>query len=177
MLDFNDFTQNDSQPKNMEFNIQSEIPQSNQNQMPQINDMFINNNNINNKIDDEEVKRLEERQKEFEERKQKINQKIEKEEKLRNEIRKKASEYLVEFEEKRQEKIAQKRKEFEEKEKNINSNKNTSNNNTDVWNNVSGNIDMKESEYKGSQDVQRMREAMMNRQKDPNSEPIKNFFG
>ena len=34
-----------------------------------------------------------------------------------------------------------------------------------------------DSDYKGSKDVQRMREAMMHRQEDPNSEPMKNFFG
>ena len=56
-------------------------------------------------------------------------------------------------------------------------NNNSENNNSDMWQKISGNIDMKESDYKGSKDVQRMREAMMNRQIDPNSEPIKNFFG
>ena len=38
-------------------------------------------------------------------------------------------------------------------------------------------FDLKDSEYKGSKDVQRMREAMMNRKNDPNSEPLQNFFG
>ena len=42
---------------------------------------------------------------------------------------------------------------------------------------VNSNIDLKDSEYKGSQDVQRMREAMMNRTKDSNSEPLEKFFG
>ena len=152
--------------------IQSNIPPQNL----QSNENIFINNNIIPQIDEEEQKRLEERQKESEARKEKINQKIEKEEKLRNEIRKKAAEYLLEFEQQRQEKIVQKRKELEEKEKNININNNTDNN-SDMWHKVSGNIDMKESEYKGSKDVQRMREAMMNRQNDPNSEPIKNFFG
>ena len=172
MLDlnnFNDFIPNEAQESsNLESIIHPQNLQSNEN-------IFINNNNIP-QIDEEEQKRLEERQKESETRKEKINQKIEKEEKLRNEIRKKAAEYLLEFEQQRQEKIVQKRKELEEKEKNININNNTDNN-SDMWHKVSGNIDMKESEYKGSKDVQRMREAMMNRQNDPNSEPIKNFFG
>ena len=49
-------------------------------------------NNINPsspKIDDEEQKRIMDRQKEAEERRQKINEKIQKEEQLSNEIRKK----------------------------------------------------------------------------------------
>ena len=49
--------------------------------------------------------------------------------------------------------------------------------NADSWGKVNSNIDLKDSEYKGSKDVQRMREAMMNRTNDPNSEPLKNFFG
>ena len=92
------------------------------------------------------------------------------------EIRKKAAQYLLEFEEKRQEQIAKKRKELEEKELNQNQQNNT-NGTSDSWSKVSGNIDLKDSEYKGSKDVQRMREVMLNRQNDPNSEPLQNFFG
>ena len=44
----------------------------------------------------------------------------------------------------------------------------------DAWSNVKSNIDLKDSEYKGSKDVQRMREAMMN---NPNSQPMQNIFG
>ena len=65
---------------------------------------------------------------------------------------------------------------MEEKELNRNKDSNPQGN-SEMWSKVSGNIDMRESDYKGSKDVQRMREAMMNRQQDPNSEPIKNFFG
>ena len=83
---------------------------------------------------------------------------------------------MVEFEEKRQEDIAKRRKELEEKnsEKNINQ---SGGNNADSWGRVNSNIDLKDSEYKGSKDVQRMREAMMNRTNDPNSEPLQKFFG
>lgn len=100
-----------------------------------------------------------------------------KEEELRNEIRKKASQYLVEFEEKRQEEIANRRKALEEKNSEINNNIGGGKNNAESWQNVNSNIDLKDSEYKGSKDVQRMREAMMNRKNDPNSEPLQNFFG
>ena len=92
------------------------------------------------------------------------------------EITKKAAEYLAEFETQRQEQIAKRRKELEEKEANPNKGDST-NGTADSWSKVSGNIDLKDSEYKGSKDVQRMREAMMHRQEDPNSEPMKNFFG
>ena len=78
---------------------------------------------------------------------------------------------MVEFEEKRKEEIAKKRKILEENEINGNNNKGE---NGDSWSKVKDNIDLKDSEYKGSKDVQRMREAMMN---NPNSQPLKNFFG
>ena len=81
---------------------------------------------------------------------------------------------MVEFEEKRQEDIAKRRKELEEKNSEINMNKGGENN-ADSWGKVNSNIDLKD--YKGTKDVQRMREAMMNRTNDPNSEPMKNFFG
>ena len=147
------------------------------------NDMVLNmgldkknNFDLPPKIDDEEQKRIADRKKEAEERKEKINQKIEKENELRQEIIKKAREYMVEFEEKRQERIAMKRKELEEKNSQTNQNKGGESN-ADSWGRINSNIDLKDSEYKGSKDVQRMREAMMNRTNDPNSEPIKNFFG
>ena len=83
---------------------------------------------------------------------------------------------MVEFEQKRQEYILKRRKELEEKNSDLNKN-NEKGNNADSWGKVNSNIDLKDSEYKGSKDVQRMREAMMNRTNDPNSEPLKNFFG
>ena len=162
---------------NMEF---QPFPEQNQtkNDSNQINMDFIQNNITEplQNVDNEEQKRIMDRQKEAEMRKQKINEKIKKEEELRIEIRKKAAEYLVEFEQKRQENIAQKRKSLEEKEKNKNEGNDTGNN-SDSWKKINSNIDLKDSEYKGSKDVQRMREAMLNRKDDPNSEPLQNFFG
>jgi len=169
MLDFNDF-----QPIEDSSNQNPLQPEINQLDMNQMNNMFQNKNNPN--IDEEEQKRILDRQKEAEERKAKINKKIREEEESRMEIRKKAAEYLVEFEMKRKEEIAKKRKELEEKELNQNK-ENNANSTADSWFKVSDNIDLKDSEYKGSKDVQRMREAMMNRQNDPNSEPLQNFFG
>ena len=162
---------------NMEF---QPFPEQNQtkNDSNQLNMDFIQNNITEplQNVDNEEQKRIMDRQKEAEMRKQKINEKIKKEEELRIEIRKKAAEYLVEFEQKRQENIALKRKSLEEKEKNKNEGNDTGNN-SDSWKKINSNIDLKDSEYKGSKDVQRMREAMLNRKDDPNSEPLQNFFG
>ena len=169
MLDFNDFQPiEDSSNQNP---LQQEIYEQDINGM---NNILQRINNPN--IDEEEQKRILDRQKEAEERKAKINKKIREEEESRMEIRKKAAEYLVEFEMKRKDEIAKKRKELEEKELNQNKEKNT-NDTTDSWFKVSGNIDLKDSDYKGSKDVQRMREAMMNRKDDPNSEPVKYIFG
>ena len=147
-----------------------------QNTLDDMLNMNFNLNNVNPKVDDEEQKRLEAREKEAQERREKINQKIQKEEELRNEIIKKANEYMLEFEQKRQELITKRRKELEEKNNNINQNQ-SGGNNADSWGRVNSNIDLKDSEYKGSKDVQRMREAMLNRTNDPNSKPLDKFFG
>ena len=178
-----DFQSNpsESQPKsNLDDMLNMNFQPMEDNSIPK-NDNFQNMNmninmNINPQVDEEEQKRLEAREQEAQARQEKINAKIQKEEQLRSEIIKKANEYMLEFEEKRQEEIAKRRKALEEQNNNINQNK-TEGNNADSWGRINSNIDLKDSEYKGSKDVQRMREAMMNRTKDPNSEPIKNFFG
>ena len=123
----------------------------------------------NTNIDEEEQKRILEREKEAELRKERINKKIQEEEEKRNEIRIKAAEYIAEFNQKRQEEIEKRKKALEEKAENKNGE-----NNEDTWANVKNNIDLKDSEYKGSKDVQRMREAMLN---NPNSQPMQNIFG
>ena len=66
---------------------------------------------------------------------------MKKEEELRNEIRKKASEYLVEFEEKRHENIAKRRKALEEKNSEINNNTKEGSN-ADSWQRINSNIDL-----------------------------------
>ena len=158
---------------NMNFQPMSQSNDTNLNSNINTN---MNLNNLNTKVDEEELKRNEAREKEAQERREKINQKMQKEQELRNEIIKKANEYMVQFEAQRQETIAKRRKALEEKNNNINQNK-EGGNNADSWGRVNSNIDLKDSEYKGSQDVQRMREAMMNRTKDSNSEPLEKFFG
>ena len=174
MIDLNDFQPIGDQSSNPQNNIQSPISESSSIGLNNMNNIFINQNN--SQVDEEEQKRILDRQKEAEERKAKINKKIEEEEKKRNEIRQKASGYLVEFEAKRQEQITKRKKILEEKQLNQNKTENPQGN-SEMWNKVSGNFDLKESEYKGTKDVKRMREAMMNRQNDPKSEELKNFFG
>ena len=140
---------------------------------PEKVDINLNSNVIpgfqNTNIDEEEQKRILEREKEAELRKERINKKIKEEEEKRNEIRIKAAEYMAEFNQKRQEEIEKRKKLLEEKTENKNNE-----NNQDTWSNVKNNIDLKDSEYKGSKDVQRMREAMLN---NPNSQPMQNIFG
>ena len=159
MIDFNDFQTFDDQKNNGDIEKSSPPVQNNPQDMNQMDNILLNMNNL--KIDEEEQKRIADRQKEELERKEKINKKIQLEEKLRNEIRQKATEYIADFEAKRQEEIAKKRKLMEEKESNPNS-QNNINDNSDSWSKVKDNIDLKDSEYKGSKDVQRMREAMLN---------------
>ena len=151
MLDFNSF-----EPENMGLSDNSNP----------ISGFGNNNTNIN---DEEDQKRILARQEEEEKRKERINKIIQQEEEKRNEIRIKAAEFISEFNQKRQEDIAKKRKMLEEKEHKI-----KEENKGDTWSNVKNNIDMKDSEYKGSKDVQRMREAMLN---NPNSQPMQNIFG
>ena len=176
MIDFTDFQPMTDDKKEGETENKN-IISDNQFDMNNINNM-LNDLNLNNqKIDEEEQKRIEDRKKEEEERRKRIEKKIQEEEIARNEIRKKAAEYITEFEMKRQEEIAKKKKELEQKETNSNQGGNDTKGTSESWSKVSGNIDLKDSEYKGSKDVQRMREAMLNRQKDPNSEPLEKFFG
>ncbi len=77
---------------------------------------------------------------------------------------------------KKDKKILKKEKSCWRKNSETNENKDGENN-ADLWGKINSNIDLKDSKYKGSKDVQRMREAMMNRTKDPNSEPLQKFFG
>ena len=162
---------------NMNFSPPSEKPKMENDGLLNMDLNMNQNSDLNSKlVDDEEQKRIDDRKKEAEERREKINQKIKKEEELRSEIIKKAQEYMVEFEQKRQENIAKRRKELEEKNSEVNKNAGGGSN-ADSWGKINSNIDLKDSEYKGSKDVQRMREAMMNRTKDPNSETLQNFFG
>ena len=146
---------------------------NNLNDMNNYNDMNIGNANMdfnnmmNVPIDEEEQKRLEEREKEQMERRKKIEEKINFELKEKEKLREKASEYLNNFMNERSEKIALKRKENENKESELLNNKKLlKEGKLNPWEAVTENIAMKDSEYKGSRDVSRMREVIINRKND-----------
>ena len=116
------------------------------------NDMF---NNLNKGVDDEEAKRIEMRNKEKAMRQAKINEKIEKEAKLRNEIRMKATEYMKQFFMERQQKIAENHQKILNQQSNNNSSKSSGG---DPWSGVQSSIDK-------NSPAERMREAIMNKNK------------
>ena len=173
MIDFDDFQPVGDNPNTENNNIETNTNNSNPLDFNTMGDMLNIQNPTENKvssIDNEEEERIAARKKEADERQAKINKKIQEEQIKREEIQKKALEFLQEFENTRQENIAKKRKELEE-----NSMKNNNQNEKgDSWTKVKDNVDLKDSEYKGTKDVQRMREAMMNK---PNNEPMKTIFG
>ena len=170
MLDFDDFKPVGDSTNTDNNNIELNTNNSNPLDFNTMSDMLNKQPENISSIDTEEQDRIAKRKKEAEERQAKINKKIQEEQLQRQEIQKKALEYLQEFEATRQENIAKRKKELEENS--------TKNNNQeekgDSWTKVYDNVDLKDSEYKGTKDVQRMREAMMNK---PNNEPMKTIFG
>ena len=95
--------------------------------------------------------------------------------KLKNENREKASAYMREFEQKRMEEIAKRKemniknkKDFIEEKKMIKEGKKNS------WECVMDNITIKDSDYKGSKDVSRMKNVIINRKNDNNLNTMQN---
>jgi hypothetical protein len=130
---------------------------------------FMNMNN--NEISPEEIKRQEQREEELKERQKKIREKQELEMKLKNEFRQKASEFLNNFFKERQNRIKNNLEQNKIKENNEKNEKNLikkGDPNINVWERVCKNIDLKDSDYKGSKDVTRMREVIINRKNDFN---------
>ena len=83
---------------------------------------------------------------------------------IEKELREKASEYFNNFMNERSEKIASKKKENENKELEfLNNKKLLKEGKLNPWEAVTENIAMKDSEYKGSRDISRMREVIINR--------------
>ena len=117
--------------------------------------------------DDEEQARLAQRQAEEAERRKLITSKMELELKIKNENREKASAYMREYESKRAEEVAKRKqlnvqneKSFLEEKKMIKEGK------KNAWECVVDNITIKDSEYKGSKDVSRMKGVILNRKND-----------
>ena len=165
-MDMNDFfggnsiTNNNMQNQNV--NIDFNSLNNNENNSNNFFNNKINsfNNNIPNKISkeqEEEMKRQELRNKEREIRQAKIKEKMEKEAKMRMEIMKKASEYMTQFYEERQKKIAMNHEKLMQSNGSQNNN---SNNSGSPWG-------MVQSSFTGSSSgADRMREAIINKNKD-----------
>lgn len=122
---------------------------------------------VQEELDPEEQKRIEDRKKEEEERRKKLNQKISQELEDKQRLRGEAIEYLKRWEDQRAKNIS-KKKEFnktneqeylkqrdEEKAGNIN-----------PWDKVIQNIQLKEGEHKGTRDISRMKSAILQRKND-----------
>ena len=168
-MDF-DFNTNPENKEEEEFQ-QSDLNNNiNIDSMPEINNAqnnFMNMYNMNNEIDEEEQKRINQRQEEANERRKKIEEKINYELKKKEELREKAVKYLNDFMNERAETIDLKKKENKKKEEEfLNNKKLLKEGKLNSWEVVTEQIAMKDSEYKGSKEVQRMREVIINRKND-----------
>ena len=128
-------------------------------------------NNINNfesqNLSEEEQKRIEARKLEEDERRKKIEEKINLELKLKNELKEKASAFLVDFEQKRLEAKKLKKKQNINDEENAKKEKELiKEGKKNPWEYVVQNIDLKDSDYKGSKDITRMKEVIIERKND-----------
>jgi hypothetical protein len=153
----------DSRPNENQFDFISSNVQQN-NESPQI---ISSIEQI--PLDNEEQQRIEQRQIEETTRRKVITAKMELELKLKNENREKANAYMREFEQRRTEEIAKRKemnirneKDFIEEKKMIKEGKKNS------WECVMDNIAVKDSDYKGSKDVSRMKNVIINRKNDNN---------
>ena len=176
-LNNNNFNNNNNLNNNQTgFEFTNEIPLNKDTTIENNNNMFdlnsnFNNNNFNNELSQEEIKRQEQREEELKERQKKIREKQELEMKLKNENRKNASEFLNEFFKQRQKRIQNNlelNKQKENNEKNEKELIKKGDPNVNVWERVCKNIDLKDSDYKGTKDVTRMREVIINRKNDFN---------
>ena len=137
---------------------------NNDNNNPQIN--FESAQNAP-EVDEAEIQRQNDRMKEENERRQKIEEKMSLELKKKNELKEKAVEFINDFEKKRQEEIEIRKKvNLQNEQDNLNNRKLMKEGKKNPWEIVSDNISMKESEYKGTKDVSRMRSVIVSRKND-----------
>ena len=159
--------------------LNSTEPQTTNNNNTNINnDPFQSNPQVQNvfeqvqpqpieQIDEEEMKRQQDRLNEENERRKKIEEKHSIELSKKNELREKAVEYINEFEEKRRAAIELRKKENIKNEEYFLSNKKLEKEGKkNAWEIVTDNITLKESEYKGTKDVSRMRNVIVARKND-----------
>ena len=145
-------------------NANTEISNQNENQ---------NENNFNNfimssePIDEDEINRINARKQEEELRRKQIEDKINFELKQKEELRNQASDYIKDFEQKRIEKIEKiKLKNIENENEFLNNKKLINEGKINSWEIVVDNIAIKESDYKGANDVSRMKATIIARKND-----------
>ena len=143
-------------------NINNDPFQSN----PQVQNVFEQVQPIE-QIDEEEMKRQQDRLNEENERRKKIEEKHSIELSKKNELREKAVEYINDFEEKRRAAIELRKKQNIKNEEDFLTNtKLEKEGKKNSWEIVTDNITLKESEYKGTKDVSRMRNVIVARKND-----------
>ena len=144
------------------FDFTSDVPQQHQQQQQQ---MFVD--------DEEEIQRQQVRQQEMELRMKIIREKMEIEIQKKNELRAKALEYVNAFNQERMMRINENKKNNIANEERLKADKQIGDTEgksvSGSWSKVTQLISMKESEYKGSKDVSRMRECIIKRKNDATS--------
>eukprot|EP00357_Protocruzia_adherens_P012616 CAMPEP_0115021574 /NCGR_PEP_ID=MMETSP0216-20121206/30979_1 /TAXON_ID=223996 /ORGANISM="Protocruzia adherens, Strain Boccale" /LENGTH=474 /DNA_ID=CAMNT_0002393979 /DNA_START=51 /DNA_END=1475 /DNA_ORIENTATION=+ len=116
--------------------------------------------------DEEEIERVAQRNKEHEERMQRLMQKDEDERAAREEKRAKAREALEQWKNEREEGIQKQNRKNKEEEWNTTQTMNSAKESSNPWEVITMMIDMKESNYKGEVDVSRMKEAIIGKKND-----------
>jgi hypothetical protein len=118
-------------------------------------------------VDQEEENRMLARKKEDDERRAKIVKKTSDEIRIKQEFRDKAREFLENFEQARNKNL-QKRQQFNKtnEEEFLQMRKDMKEGKKNPWEKVVENIELKESDYKGSKDVTRMRSVILTRKSD-----------
>ena len=121
-------------------------------------------------IDEEEAQRMEARKLEEEERRKKIEEKINYELNQKNQLREEARKFMDEWEAKRTTNIAKRKEQNQINEKEFLNNKNLiKEGKKNPWEIVTDNIALKDSDYKGSNDITRMRSVIIARKNDQSS--------
>lgn len=129
-------------------------------------------------LDEEEQKRIEARKQEEDERRKKIEEKINYELRQKEEIKDQARKYMEEYETKRAAALNKRKEQNIANEKEfINNKKLIKEGKKNPWEIVTDNIALKESDYKGSNDVSRMRAVIIARKNDQSQEKGKNEVG
>lgn len=135
--------------------------------MSAMNSIPLNNQMESEPMEEAEIQRMEARKQEENERRKKIEEKINLELKQKEELREAARKYMEEYENKKRETISKRKEINAQNEKEFLNNKNLiKQGKKNPWETVSDNIALKESDYKGSNDISRMRQVIISRKND-----------